>query len=633
MNVPNSSFQKRFFSRVAAKWASLLLLSAITALLYNYFFLTRAYVQLEMEVEHSTFVKMLWADKTETEYSWKKKVKVKVRPHKKHYGFFIGDLRKIYSIRFYPCTKNVGEIIIKKITIKQPGMKIQEFSSPDDFNKFIPGWGIETTRFEADKGWIVVPAGKYPHFHLIVDHPPRSINVPVELGRFLGILFVLYLIFSALEPLVEEHRYVCVMALVVVVLATVMAVTSLDNHHPDERVHVQAADYYTTHWMIPAVDSSEIADTYSAYGFSRLNSKEICYIITAKFSKFLNDFNLHSFQRYRFLNVLLLGILVLMAFKELTARLLMIPLLMTPQAWYIFSYYNSDAFTMFMNFQAGYQVVYKKSLFNRFLQGKVGTVQAVIILGVLTGILLLLKKNNYFYLLFLVGYMLLSCLLKKTGYTKNCAKKLLLIVCIGLILAGIRYGVDVKVNGFNKREQTIAMSKKRAKKEYNLTTPLEDRSPFIRMKTRGVTFDEFINKYNWPGKISRSFFGVYGYLTVHGSTAYYTWMRYTGALFVLFISCCIIVRGSWWENGLLLQALICSAGLICAAGYFAWFRDFQAQGRYLLPILSILGIVIAQTERFLQPLLFRAFVVLMFVMSVNNFIFVGLKNIAQHGWG
>jgi hypothetical protein len=355
--------------------------------------------------------------------------------------------------------------------------------------------------------------------------------------------------------------------------------------------------------------------------------------VAGKFSRLLDDFNLHSFQRYRSFNIALLGFLVLMTFKSRTSKLLLIPLLMTPQAWYIFSYYNSDAFALFINFLAAYQVVHKDSLLNRFIKGDAGGLQATLVLGLLTGALLLLKKNDYFFIVFIVLYLFLSFVLKRPEFTKSAAKKLLLIICVGLSLVTVRYGLDVKVNGFNKGEQVIAMSRLRARKKFNLNTPLEDRSPFLRIKSQGVTLTEFLDKYNWAGKITRSFYGVYGYLTVSCSTSYYTLMRNIGFLFVLFLALTAVIRGGWWENGILLNTTFCSVGLISAACYIAWAHDFQAQGRYLLPILPMLGVLIVNVERLLQPLIFRSFVILMFVMSGYNFIFVGLRNIAKYGWG
>ncbi|RUM41927.1 MAG: hypothetical protein DSY70_00330 [Desulfobulbus sp.] len=630
----NSSFLlKRLKTTIIDRWASLLILTIIVSLFYTYFFINRAYVEIDINVQRPTAIKMYWADKNESFYGWEKRISIKLYRFIKHYGFFIGDIRKIHSIRFYPTTKANDEIIIKKISIKQPGMKTLSFTTAKDFKQFIPGWDIKTTRFEKDKGWIIVPSGKTPHFHLLINKTERHLNIPEEVVRFLGVLGGIWLIFLVCPPLVKQYQYVCWMGGIVFILVIVMAVISLDNHHPDERVHIQAADYYTNHWMIPDIDSPEIAHTYSPYGYSRLNTKQICYIISAKFSLLLKDFHLHPFQRYRFFNVALLGIMILMTLRNSTARLLMIPLLMTPQAWYVFSYYNSEAFFMFVNFLAGYQLLHPESIFNRYLQGKSKTFLPALVLGILAATMLFLKKNDGFYILFLGGFIGFSFLSHNPGFTKEGAKKIFLIVCIGLTLVGIRYGVDVKINGFNKKEQILAMSDKKAKKYFNMTTPEKDRSPFIHMKERGITFKEFWEKYNWPGKIINSFYGVYGYMTVQGYSAYYKWMRNTGFLFLAFLAINILIKGNWQERGLLLYTLLCSTGLIVAAGYIAWCSDFQAQGRYLLPILSILAVIISQTERLLYPLIFRSFIFLMFLMSGYNFIFVGLKNITKYGWG
>lgn len=61
-----------------------------------------------------------------------------------------------------------------------------------------------------------------------------------------------------------------------------MAMGSNFNTHPDEWVTRKAIDYYLLHWIPPDIRDEAIADTFSAYGYSRLEELSIYYFLAAK---------------------------------------------------------------------------------------------------------------------------------------------------------------------------------------------------------------------------------------------------------------------------------------------------------------------------------------------------------------
>ncbi len=630
INIP---VLKQLFSPLSIKWASIIILTLTVALVYNQFFLAKAYVEFDLDVDMATTLEMFWAEKGE-EYSRSRMSRARVQPEESHYGFFLSDLHKIRNIRLDPIgDKHQATISIRKITISQPGMTDIVFATESDFNRFIVGRDVDRHSFAKDKGWTIVSVGGNPHFHLELDGGKRSFNIPVESARFFCLLGLLWLALKAFTPLVRDYNYVSLLAFVVLMMIMIMAVTSWYNHHPDEMVHTNAAAYYENHWKMPAVESPEIAHTYSGYGYSRLNSKEISYFLTGKFAQLLEHFHLPPHQRYRFFNVLLFSALALLTIQSLAARLIFIPLLMTPQVWYLFSYCNSDAFAIFTAMLAAHQLTDKKSLFHRTIEGKVRIWQAMLLLGPLVAALLLTKKNFYFFLIFIFLYIVTSFGFKRYQASRAVFTKLLLIACVGVALVGVRYGVDISVNGLDKAKTIQEVREQRAYKPYKPSTSLEEKHPNLYLKARGTNFKDFLNQHRWGGKVVRSFYGVYGYMTVSGSTVYYDLMRNTGFLFLAFIILSIIFRGGWWENTLLVNALVCCLALIGMACYRSWTLDFQGQGRYVMAIIPTLGFLIAHTERLFSPLILRAFILFMFVMSSGNFLFVGLQNIAKYGWG
>ena len=66
--------------------------------------------------------------------------------------------------------------------------------------------------------------------------------------------------------------------------------------------------------------------------------------------------------------------------------------------------------------------------------------------------------------------------------------------------------------------------------------------------------------------------------------------------------------------------------------YHAWSVDFQAQGRYFLPIVGMLSIFFFHTERYLMRPLFVLLFLGMYLLSVYNFLFVGLYEISKYSF-
>jgi hypothetical protein len=130
-------------------------------------------------------------------------------------------------------------------------------------------------------------------------------------------------------------------------------------------------------------------------------------------------------------------------------------------------------------------------------------------------------------------------------------------------------------------------------------------------------------------KTFRSAFGVYGYFTISASFRYYNLVRWTGvALLLSFLG--LIFYHSWRENGFItVSCLLFSLALIIADLLHSWTKDFQAQGRYLFPIISMLGIVYARNHKYLNGRLFTSLFITMFLLSAYSFIFVAISQIPK----
>ncbi len=607
---------------------ALLVLLPAAALVWHHFFLSRAYIEFEYISDHDTAIQMLWAAEEE-EFSRSSMGTAPLPKNTTRTGFFLGNLKTMRSLRFDPMGRESGTVAFRRITITQPGWQPLVFASPADFARFRQGKNVSDASFAEAWGWVVRSDVGDPDFYIDHLEPPSRdfFGLAKELGRFLLLALLLHILLQGFAPLNKNFRHVPLLLSGVTLLAAALAVTSNSGSHPDELVHEAAASYYEQHWLMPAVESPEIASSYSGYGVSRLNSREIAYVLIGKFSRLINVFRLPSFQRQRLFNVALLTCLVLLTVKSAAARLLFLPFLMTPQGWYLFGYCNSDAFALFLSLLAAHQLAEPESQFNRLLAGRTTGWLPFIQLGLLAGLLLLIKKNFYIVILFAAFCLLLEFVFRQRTFSKTGLRRIAALAGIGIALFGLRTGLDIHVNGWNKTAKIQQLKEKRAERAYKPSTALAEQHPYLNMKARGVSLKELLgDKYRWGGHIIRSFYGVYGQMNVAASKSYFTLMIRCGWLFLILIYLTVLLRGGWHERLFLLNLTCCGLVLIGGGIWASWNKDFQPQGRYMLPMLPMLGLLLAKTQPLFQPLLLRAFFTLMFLLSLSSFLFIALPS-------
>jgi hypothetical protein len=415
-------------------------------------------------------------------------------------------------------------------------------------------------------------------------------------------------------------------------LVLVMAGISRFDTHPDEPVHAAAAAYYQDHSLPPVIGDPAIRHTYSAYGVSRLHSGEIVYLLAGKFARLLQPLHLEPYQSFRYFNVLLLFILVLLSIFNPPATVLFLPLLISPQVWYVFSYADSDAFALFILFLAAYQLSMPDSLFNRYAARGFSrkTVLPVLLLGLLAGLSLLVKKNFYFFHVFVLGYLawrLWFLEKEKKVFLRRC----LLVALVGLVIAGGWKAADYSVNGFDRAAKLLQCREKFAKPMYKPSTPLHKKHFYLQMKERGTTLRRFIDIDRWGEKSFRSSFGVYGYTSISASFAYYDFVRAAGCILLSLLVVLVVVRGGLQGISLLLLTAATSISLLAVAMYHAWTVDFQAQGRYFLPIIAMCSMLAYYTRQCMRNPLLQFAVLALFFLATYNFIFIGLHDIAKFG--
>lgn len=423
------------------------------------------------------------------------------------------------------------------------------------------------------------------------------------------------------------------------VLAVVvrMATVSAFNAHPDEKDHVSAGKYYMEYWDPPKVGDPRAEGAYSNYGISYLHQLDAVYFFAGKFARLLLPLAGTDYLALRLFNVTLLGILMLLFWRlPWEARPAFLPLFISPQIWYIFSYFNGDALPLFCSFL----VVY-------FLARILGTVQGqgltqsgsrcfhtplrFLGLGATLGVIAVSKQNYYVFLAFFAGCITLVAWLGQTGGLPW--RRLLLILGLALAIFGARWGVTAWVDRQQPVDAVARMAEQVAAEDKKPSKIVAGQAYWgINMRGQGVTWQQmFTGEWKWHVFTLRTSFGVYDYLKIETKPlVYYRYMFYlVCALLGLTLAS---IAWSGWEGRAMAALWVCCVLLTLFQSFWhSWTADFQAQGRYFFPILGMTGCLMVRFWRQLaavRPALW-ALGFVMWGMSLWSFVSVGLAQIPR----
>ncbi len=589
---------------------------------YFLFFYNRAFVELEIETEHKSIFKLYWTS-GDKPFSEKKSSSVRLKPGKASYKFFFTDLGTIDKIRVDPFQYE-GRGTLHRLTLSQSGYQTVEV----DLASLEPLNQIEKSEAGLS-GLMIISTGSDPFLLLQPNFVSKSVNWALETARYALICSLILLIVAGLSPLGKEFRFVPVLFAAVLTLVVVMAATSKRNAHPDEYVHLEASKYYQNYWLPPEVDDPEIEQTYSVYGVSRLNNGEVYYLLAGKFSKLLEALAIDQLFALRSFNLLLFGLIFLYTVKSVSARLVALPFLLTPQLWYIFSYCVSDALGLFLCFLAGCELVRDSSSLNCLLdRDRKASLRHLLLVALLLGSMFLLKINYYPFILLVYAFIVWRWF-KNPEDRMSVVTRIAAVTIFALAFAGLRVGADYYVNGGERSEKLALMQEKTAHHWYKPSTELNKKHVSMYFKQRGVTLKEMIVKYRWFAHSFQTGFGKYGYFTISGSDTYYRLMKWSAIVFLVFLGGAVAFRGD--TEGRLLALLVCglALALVAASVHRSWTIDFQAQGRYLFPILPMIGVVLARNRPAVDNKMFILLTMHLFLLSLYSFIFIALPAIPR----
>jgi hypothetical protein len=211
-------------------------------------------------------------------------------------------------------------------------------------------------------------------------------------------------------------------------------------------------------------------------------------------------------------------------------------------------------------------------------------------------------------------------------------------VLIGVAAAAFaapRILVDIAQNG-PREEKNAAIGRvaeQLAEDEYKPSrTDAGDTEAYYGTNLRGKSTPLralFAPPWNWHIGTFRSATGYYGWLEFASPRWYY---RALGGLYLLLVGYLAFAVVRSRDRGLLATGaliVLFAALVVFISIWHSWTGDFQAQGRYLFPILPMLGILLCVARPHLNRRVLLPLVSACFLLSCYSFIAVGLAEIPK----
>ncbi len=434
---------------------------------------------------------------------------------------------------------------------------------------------------------------------------------------------------SLAERVAWAERPLAVVLLLQLLLSTVlvvlMAVRSPGNAHPDEFLHLAAAQYFRKHWLPPSVGAPGTEPSYSGYGFSYLNEADIVYWAFGKAAAVGDVVGMGTGLAMRLLQVVLyFGLVAWMIFRARRFTPALGFLLLTPQVWYVFSYINGDALPFAILTVLLVELGWPDSSVRHFLRStQARPTPGVFVVGALLGLLAICKLN------YLVSFVFLGWAILWLGSEIRHWRRVALLASIATFIALPWVAYHAWVNDWETGKRVADYSEQVAAPELKPSAQASPNSfPYRALRTKGASLWHVLVTLPWIGLSFRSFCGLYGWMNVVADPWVY---RVFGGLYAVLLAILVfpsLQRTSPGARSLAVGVLVCAALVLAQSAYRSWVYDFQAQGRYLFPILPMLFFYWRQSP--VAPLRLPALVVtaLLGTNSLLSFALLGLAALA-----
>lgn len=374
-----------------------------------------------------------------------------------------------------------------------------------------------------------------------------------------------------------------------VVLASLIALNTRSNAHPDEFMHLDAFEYFGAHWLRPALGSDQVQ--YSINGISRVYNGEIVYLLYGKLGYLPRRIwpKVEPYYIYRSCNVaLLLVTLTLLAVarcKWFAPWLLAVFLFCIPQVIYLYSYANSDAFGITASVLLFLQAA-------RMIEQSPKQWSALRIATFMLLLLLTLLSKIAFEMDILLPLAILIFHLIRTRTSPKLILLRLLLPLLAVYVLAAWWNPQFSPHRAAWNRQMVALHEQKAipgrrpgdPQEFGGVYPQTMKGLFMAANHR--TYGQVLrfDHYAWFTLTGESVYGRFGYMSV----ILPTWIYATA--FYITLALVLLTLGALWAAGNRIPwsvtlCIVAAPLLICfnlfGSIYHSFYFDWQPQGRYL----------------------------------------------------
>lgn len=394
----------------------------------------------------------------------------------------------------------------------------------------------------------------------------------------------------------NEQIIAVLFVIYVFILCFSWAISTRFNSAPDEKMKYDICEYISENLKLPHGGDESIRDSKwgISYAFTPILSYMCSVVFMRIFMIFTNNQNILIIAA-RLVSVLCITGYAIMCikianelFKGLYKWLFVALVTLLPQLVYLGSYINNDSLALLSISIIVYSwILGLKNNWNW---------KSCIIMAIGIGICSLSYYNAYGYILCSVIIYILSCIIKKINW-KEFIKKGIVIAVIAFIVAGwwfIRNYIlyDGDFLGLNISREYGEMYAIDSLKPSNRLTPSHKK----------VSLSYMLINMNWLKSTINSFIGQFGYMTLIMNKIIYLEYKIfiligvigivTKAIINLFKNIIskkqikLVEETNKKEIVLFNSIMIVNIIIpILLSLYYSYFLDFQAQGRYIMPIL------------------------------------------------
>lgn len=424
-------------------------------------------------------------------------------------------------------------------------------------------------------------------------------------------------------------RIVYVLIGITIFQSLLIILLSSYNLHPDEHAHSIASQYYKEHWTKLPVDHPDMKATLiPGWATSYLFLNDFVYFLSEKSTSFLTLWIEDDFVRYRLFNLSLLIVLFVFFSTKLSKGIYFILALgLTPQTWYIFSYFNGDAFSLFACFILGYYfIINKEKIINYFWNSERISLK-IILLYFLCSLIFLVRLHYLIFFFYIIGLVLL---LKPQEISLNKSFSAFSRVAVFSLAVAASAGFieffDSYINNFQKSATIQSIKSDLADDRFLKHRIIEtgENPQLMFARDFGISLSDLITRHGWLESSTRSLLGTYGYMRFWSSEIYYMTSAFFGFGLVFLLVIVMAFKSSIQYKLVVTYSFLFLVAVFAQSLAYSWTFNFQPQGRYLLAIIPVIAVTMSLISKKIPLIIIYIMIAIIYLINNTGYFNYGV---------